>query len=160
MIRKEIGLMAITLLLLVFAGCNLSNSPSQTAKSWIDLTEKGNTDEAMKLFSNKAMQERGAKLKTMTSSHVKEIERLQKAGKTFSVEKVEEKITGETAKVSLIYRAGENDSLQTTFDLIQENGSWKVNGINEPGNEPTTEIEPLTPQEIGTPIPTPKEDKK
>lgn len=160
MIQKEICLMAIALLLLFFAGCNLSNSPTQTAKSWIDLTEKGKTVEALKLFSDKAMQERGAKLKTMMSSHVEEIEKLQKAGKTFSVEKVEEKITGETAKVSFIYRAGENDSVRMRFDLIQENGTWKINGINEPENEPTTEIEPLTPQEIGTPIPTPKEDKK
>jgi len=152
--------MIIFALLIFFAGCTLSNSPSQTAKSWLDLTEKGKTDEAMRLFSNKAMQERGAKLKTATISHVEGIGRLQSAGNTFSVEKLEEKISGETAKVSLIYRAAENDSLRMTFDLIQENGSWKVNGINEPDTEPTTEIEPLTPQEIGTPIPTPKEDKK
>jgi len=138
----------ILILSVFFAGCSSSSSPSGIVRSWINLTEEGKADEAMKLFSNKAMQERGAKLKTMVDSHVEGIGTLQSAGKTFSVEKMEEKITGETARVSFLYRAAENDSLRMTFDLIQESGSWKINGINEPETEPSTGNNDSPPKEI------------
>ena len=138
----------ILLLLLFVAGCSSSSSPSGIVRSWINLTEEGKTDDALKLFSNKAMQERGAKLKADLNSHVEAITRLQAAGRTFSTENMEEKITGETARVSLIYRAAENDSLRMTFDLIQESGSWKINGFNDPETEPDTGNNDSPPKEI------------
>ncbi len=138
----------ILILSVFFAGCSSSSSPSGIVRSWINLTEEGKADEAMKLFSNKAMQERGAKLKTDLSSHIAGISKLKEAGKTFSIEDVEEKVTGETAKVSFIYRAGENDSLRMTFDLIQESGLWKINGINDPETEPDTGNNDSPPKEI------------
>ena len=145
---------------LLFAGCSLISSPSQTAKSWISFTEKGKTDDALKLFSSKAMRERGARIKSDLDSHITGIARMQESGKSFSVEKMEEKITGETAVVSFIYRAGDNDSLRMTFGMIKENGEWKIDRIGDVENDQPAKIEPTTPMVIDTPFPEPKEYKK
>jgi len=107
-----IGIVSIVLITgMIFISC-AGGSPSSVVKQLHTAIEKGDTKAISELATSDAAQMLlliGEKAKGMIS---------EKGG----IIKTEETISGDTAVVKVTYKDGETED----FDLIKENGKWKV----------------------------------
>jgi TonB family protein len=146
--------------LLLLSGCSLLWSPSATVKKFIAATEKGDVDTMTNLFSAKAVETMGAeKIRTNNQNFSDMIRKSIAAGAKPKISDLRETINGDSARVTFVYRdAARNDSMGLGFDLIKENGSWKILNIGDRSSEQITNSGVTTttaPMLVETPPPAP-----
>jgi hypothetical protein len=129
---------AIVLLALSLSACNSGNtpgtnsnggqpsatvdasSPTGTATAVLRLLEKGEVQDAKKLFTTE--------MKGHNFAAAKAMELTQSGIKTLTVDVKSAK--GEVAYVVATYEKNDGTTRQTMFDMLRENGEWHVSGVH------------------------------
>lgn len=122
--------------LLCLAGCSLIWSPTATVKKFIASAEKGDVATMTSLFSSKAIQKLGREPIRSNNQNFADMTRKAIAGGAKpQMIQIQETITGNNARVTLIYQDKEkNSSIGMGFDLSKEGGAWKIDNIG--GRDP------------------------
>ncbi len=121
--KRRMRAVVLFFLMLSIVGCGLFNpGPSQVVKNFFQYVEKGEVENATKLFSKQSAQTFGSKLSSMMAFQVGTIKR--KGGIT-SID-TKENITGDVAKVTYKVTFRDTTTEDGTFDLIKEDGAWKI----------------------------------
>jgi TonB family protein len=109
-------------------------------KKFMAATEKGDVETMTGLFSAKAVKEMGAeKIRTNNQNFSEMIRKSIAAGTRPKITDLRETVNGDSARVTFAYRDAErNDSIGLGFDLIKENGSWKIVNIGDRSSEQIT----------------------
>jgi hypothetical protein len=117
-------------LLVIFSGCSVS-TPISTVKKYIASAEKGNVNMMVGLRSSKGIQKLGAdKLRSNDQMFSDLVRKTIARGEILQMTDIKETVTGNTARVSFVYQDPKNvNSLGMGFDLLKENGSWKIDEI-------------------------------
>lgn len=125
---------------LLLAGCNLIWGPTATVKKFIAATEKGDVATMTSLFSSKAVEVMGAeKIRSNNQNFSDMIRKSIAAGTKPKIDQLTETVNGDNARVTFFYRdATRNDSIGLGFDLIKENGAWKILNIGNRESEQIT----------------------
>ena len=155
----KVRLLFLTALLLL-VGCSAFWSPSATVKKFIAATEKGDVDTMTNLFSTKAVGTLGAdKIRTNNQNFSDMIRKSIAAGTKPKITDLRETVNGDNARVIFFYGDSQrNDSIGLGFDLIKENGSWKIVNIGDRSSEQITNSGVTTttaPMLVETPPPAP-----
>lgn len=170
--RVKLSLFA--LMIMTAAACSLlSSGPSATVKKFMTAAQKGDSAAMTKLFSSKAVQKTGIdKIKSNNESFAEMNKRAYESDSSYSMNKMTETKTGDTARVSFFYQNQKRtDSIRLVFDLSKEKGEWKIDDIGgsekevstsaaqpspEPQASPTKSIESLEPPLSAPPPPRPQ----
>lgn len=121
--KTKMRAVVLFLLMLSIAGCSLFNpGPSQVVKNFFQYVEKGEVENATKLFSKQSAQAFGSKLSSIMAYQVGTIK--NKGGIKFI--DTQENITGDVAKVTYKVTFKNNTTEDGSFDLIKEDGAWKI----------------------------------
>jgi TonB family protein len=148
--------------LLCFVGCSLIGSPTATVKKFMAATEKGDVETMTSLFSTKAVQIMGIeKIRSNNQNFSDLVRKSIAAGTKPKIDQLKETVNGDSARVSFSYRdADHNNSTGLGFDLIRENGAWKILNVGDRESEQitnsgvTTTTEPML-TETPPPAPSP-----
>lgn len=126
--------------LLCLAGCSLLWSPTDTVKKYMAATEKGDVETMTSLFSTKAVQVMGIeKIRANNQNLSDMIRKSIAAGTKPKITDLSETVNGSTARVTFAYRdADRNNSIGLGFDLIKEDGAWKIVNLGDRESEQIT----------------------
>ena len=129
--RKRILILAA---LFSLAGCSLfgGSGPTSTVERFISNAESGDVADMTKLFSQKAIKEKGEVWIRANSQSFADLSKsAQAAGAKMQMEKIKENVNGDKATVSFLYRAAAKDIRAAfIFELSKENGEWKIDDIH------------------------------
>ena len=121
--KTRIRAVVLFILMLSMVGCSLFNpGPSQVVKNFFQYVEKGDVENAAKLFSKQSAQTFGSKLSSIMAYQVSTI---KSKGGIMSID-TQETITGDVAKVTYKVTFNNTATEDGSFDLIKENGEWKI----------------------------------
>jgi hypothetical protein len=121
--KTRVHAVVLFIVMLSMAGCSLFKpSPSQVVKNFFQYVEKGEVENATKLFSKQSAQTFGSKLPPMMSHQVSII---KSKGGIKSID-TQENITGDLAKVKYKVTYSDTTTEDGSFDLIKEDGDWKI----------------------------------
>jgi hypothetical protein len=124
----------LVLLACALTGCNLFfGSPSATVEKLQSYAEKGDVDGMNKLFSAQALREPGeAKVRANNQRYSELVKSAIAAGEKPKMYEVKEVVNGDQATVTYRYGESGKDSIQLSFKLSKEDGSWKIDGSQAP----------------------------
>lgn len=115
----------LVLLLLATISCgSLNSGPGQTVERFFKALDKGEIDDAMGYLSIDTIQALGydkwnAALTDVAFS-------IQESGGIRSVKIADEKIIGDTARVTFELKSGDKETESDSLELIKENDEWKI----------------------------------
>ncbi len=108
--------------LILMTSCGAS-SPSETAEKYIRFVEKGQIEDAMRLFSHETMKEESlGAIRAGCESRARAIEKLEGI-KNLKI--VRETVIDEFAEISFEIEYGLIES-DLSLELVKENGKWKL----------------------------------
>jgi hypothetical protein len=107
------------------AGCSLTSTPSGTVMNSLRYLEKGEIEEAAKLFSTGYINKHGGLLK-VTSIEAASARAVKEKGGYKSLGIVQEAIFEDLADVTVKAIFLDNTEIGVKFKLIKENGEWKI----------------------------------
>lgn len=121
--KTRMPALLLIIVMLSTVGCSLFKpSPSKVVKNFFQYVEKGEVENATKLFSKQSAQSFGSKLPSMMAHQVGII---KNKGGIKSID-TEESITGDLAKVKYKVTYSDTTVEDGAFDLIKEDGDWKI----------------------------------
>ena len=135
----------------VFAAtaCSLIWSPTAAVKKFMSAAEKGDVNTMTELISSKAVARLGRdKIESNNQHFADMIGKAKRAGTDYNITNLSETPTPEGARVGFFYQSLKtNDSLRLVFDLVRENGAWKIDDIGgaekeNPAGEPSPASSP------------------
>jgi TonB family protein len=146
--------------LLLLVGCSLIWSPTATVKKFMAAAEKGDVETMSSLFSTKAVQGMGSeKIRSNNQNFSDMVRKSIAAGTKPKIDQLVETVNGDSARVSFSYHdESRTGSIGLGFDLIKENGAWKIVNIGDRESEQITKSDvPTTtaPMLTETPPPAP-----
>jgi hypothetical protein len=123
---KRLSLVGVLCLLL--AGCSaFSSGPTATIEKLHAYAEKGDVASMTKLFSSHALRETGESTINKNNQNYSDLLRkAAAAGLKAKMYNVKETVNGDKASVAFLYGEAGKDSMRLSFDLIKENGEWKI----------------------------------
>jgi hypothetical protein len=124
--------LTVVVCLFVFnSGCSyLKSSPSETVTNLLRYVERGEIEEAAKLYSSDYINKHGG-LPKVKSDHAANARQLKEKGGMKSFEVVKEEILGDLADVIVKTTSPDKIEMTTKVKLIKEGGAWKIDDFSE-----------------------------
>lgn len=129
---KNAALLSVLITLVFLTGCNLlaASSPTSVVSSYINYAKNGDIDSMSKLASKKAGEKFGAADISKNNKELSDDIR-RSILKTALMYTTEERIAGDKAVVKLKKTdpQGVYAMVPDTFQLVKEDGAWKIEGF-------------------------------
>jgi hypothetical protein len=122
-------------LLLSACGAFSGAGPAQTVKDYHLRADSGNADAMTKLFSSRAIKEKGEpKIREQNQSFVEMVEKIKDEDIKPEVFEIKESVNGDKATVNFRYGVpgARSGSIASKCELVKENGEWKIEQFVDP----------------------------
>lgn len=133
--------LALLELLSINLGCNLSAKPSKSVEMLCRTVESGDVDRAATLFSSGLINKLG--IQALKEDLSRTAAELKEHGGIKSIKVLKEDAVGDVAEVTVEITRGNGNVSPVRYDLLKEQGVWKVNGVS--ADSASQANEPLRP---------------